>query len=114
LHPLDGIRAIAIIWVYALHTGMNLGGSGFNKCIEEGNPFFIWFFRTSLNGDMGVDLFFVLSGFLIAFILMKEIDKFGEIDFWFFMQGRFIRLLPAVIFFLALFTPLLLTKGSPW
>lgn len=49
-----------------------------------------------LHGDIGVDMFFVLSGFLIAYILMKEHKKYGEIDLASFYRGRFLRIWPAM------------------
>lgn len=46
---------------------------------------------------MAVDVFFVLSGFLIAFILLKEYKKNGgKIDVWHFYTGRFLRLWPVM------------------
>ena len=48
-------------------------------------------------GDLGVDIFFVLSGFLISFILIKEYDKYGQIDTWGFYRGRFLRLWPSLL-----------------
>ena len=46
---------------------------------------------------MGVDMFFVLSGFLISFILLKECDKYeNKIDVFNFYRGRYIRLTPVI------------------
>lgn len=53
------------------------------------------------SGDIGVDIFFVLSGFLIGFILLKEFIKYGgKIDVWNFYRGRFLRLWPMVAFWI--------------
>ena len=46
-----------------------------------------------MNGGMGVDIFFVLSGFLISYILLKECHKYeGRIDIIGFLRGRVLRL----------------------
>jgi peptidoglycan/LPS O-acetylase OafA/YrhL len=50
-----------------------------------------------MSGDSGVDVFFVLSGFLIAFILLKEQKKTGSIDVIQFYIGRYLRLAPVLI-----------------
>ena len=54
--------------------------------------------RMGLSGDDGVDVFFVLSGFLISFILLKEFKKYGgKIDVYNFYRGRYLRLIPVMI-----------------
>lgn len=46
---------------------------------------------------MGVDVFFVLSGFLIGYILLKECEAHdGDLDTWGFLRNRFLRLWPAL------------------
>ena len=56
------------------------------------------FLYVTNKGDFGVDLFFVLSGFLIAYILLKECEKYGPVlDKWNFYRGRILRLYPALI-----------------
>lgn len=44
-----------------------------------------------------MDIFFVLSGFLISFILLKEFKKTGKIDMYAFYRGRFLRLWPVMV-----------------
>jgi len=81
---LDGIRAIAFLIVFFFHT-RNL-------------PF----------GWMGVQLFFVLSGFLITDILLKMKDKLPRRDFFVKFYGRrFLRIFPLYYFYLALLTALI-------
>ena len=50
------------------------------------------------TADLGVDIFFTLSGFLISFILLKECAKYnGMIDIMLFYKSRFFRLWPALL-----------------
>lgn len=70
---LDGLRGIAIAVVVAFHAGVLPGGF------------------------LGVDLFFVLSGFLIASILLREQSATGTIALANFWTRRARRLVPAVI-----------------
>jgi len=72
---LDGIRAIAVVAVLLFHAGVAWLPGGF----------------------LGVDAFFVLSGFLITSILLSEVATTGKIDFKRFYLGRARRLLPALI-----------------
>ena len=74
---LDGIRAVAIGSVVLFHFGMLRGG---------------W---------AGVDIFFVLSGFLITRLLLEERDRTGSIALSAFYGRRVRRLLPALALFIA-------------
>ena len=74
---LDGIRAVAALVVVAFHARI-----GF------------------VNGDLGVDVFFVLSGFLITGILLRS-GSHGHMDYGAFYRRRALRLLPAYFAVLA-------------
>lgn len=63
LPALDGLRAVAIGLVLWQHAGLLFGDRG----IDLGH----WFWQASRAGWWGVDLFFVLSGFLITRILLR-------------------------------------------
>jgi peptidoglycan/LPS O-acetylase OafA/YrhL len=93
LDSLDGLRAIAAIAVVGFHTDFFLLRGGY----------------------VGVDAFFVLSGFLITSILVREIDRSGSIDFLRFYRRRAIRLWPALTAMLAAYIPLAVAVewGSP-
>ncbi|MEO1136911.1 MAG: acyltransferase [Pseudomonadota bacterium] len=80
---LDGLRAIAIIAVVWHHT-----------LRPDNLPMFV-------RGFAGVDLFFVLSGFLIATLLIREKARFGRVSLRNFWARRFLRLMPA--YYLLLF-----------
>lgn len=79
---LDGLRAIAVIAVVLFHA-------------DSSGPF--------SGGFVGVDLFFVLSGFLITSILAGEWRKSGSIDLWAFYRRRFLRLMPPLLLLLAVY-----------
>jgi peptidoglycan/LPS O-acetylase OafA/YrhL len=72
---LDGLRAVAISGVLFFHMGLLPGGF------------------------LGVDVFFVLSGFLITSILLHEWDGFDRIEFRSFYARRAVRILPAFLVF---------------
>ena len=79
---LDGVRGLAILMVYASHTAaLPLAG-----------------------GFFGVDLFFVLSGFLITSILLEEWRETLDISLKAFYARRALRLLPALVLMLAVVT----------
>jgi peptidoglycan/LPS O-acetylase OafA/YrhL len=78
---LDGIRGIAILLVLLEH----------GKILGNGFSF------------IGVNTFFVLSGFLITCLLVEEYDKTGGINFRHFYFRRALRLLPALLAMLVAF-----------
>lgn len=81
---------MAIIWVYIIHY-VTMYNYKFFKCLVD-----VFSFNPARNGDMGVDIFFVLSGYLITDILIREIEKYGRIDKFHFYRSRFFRIWPAL------------------
>ncbi len=79
---LDIIRACAIILVVWSHF----------RLIPR-TPY--WFKWIGLRGHIGVDLFFVLSGWLIGGQLLREVHNTGHIDFVRFWSRRWLRTLPS-------------------
>ena len=105
LAPLDGMRFMAVLWVILIHNTAPSPAATFEfyQCrymLENFIDYWFWLWTLSCNGDMGVDIFFVLSGFLIMYMLSKEYNKYGDIDWSHFMKMRFLRLYPAYVSFL--------------
>ncbi len=82
----DTLRALSIAMVVTAHSLPSLW-------IQEQR---LWHL---ISGDTGVLIFFVISGYLITTLLVKELAKFGKIDFKKFFARRFLRLLPPLIVF---------------
>jgi len=78
LPALDGLRMIAVLLVILYHAGLE-----------------------RIPSDLGVCVFFVLSGFLITWLLMKEREQTGSIALGPFYLRRAFRLLPAYYAYLA-------------
>ena len=85
---LDGVRGAAILLVFAYHV---LRSIPYNTRGAE------WLHRTANTGWIGVDLFFVLSGFLITGILLDT--KSGPGYFRLFYGRRALRILPLYLTF---------------
>ena len=69
---IDGLRAIAVLSVVFFHAGLGVGG-----------------------GFVGVDVFFVISGFLITSLILRDLDRgsFSIVEFW---ERRARRIFPAL------------------
>lgn len=83
--PVDGLRGIAILLVVLAHSGIN---------------HFTRAFHVILGGRIGVDLFFVISGFLITTLLIREKVTTGKISLRYFFIRRALRIIPVVYLFL--------------
>ena len=81
---LDGLRALAIWLVMGYH--------GLDPLSNR--------LALVLNGWMGVDVFFVISGFLITSLLIQEKEEHGTISFKGFYIRRSLRIIPAYVVFL--------------
>jgi len=72
-YVLDGLRAFSVLWVIAFHVMTTVILEGLSPLISSMISF--WPAQVILNGDMGVDVFFVLSGYLIGRILLKDLVR---------------------------------------
>ncbi len=97
---LDLLRAIAIAWVMLFHSFV-VGGLG---------PEYQWLSR---YGWMGVDLFFVLSGFLIGSQVLAPLAAGAKVSFREFYRRRAFRILPAFATVLALYLALPNLREAP-
>jgi peptidoglycan/LPS O-acetylase OafA/YrhL len=92
LLPLDGLRAIAILLVFTGH-------------VEAPGP---W---KAVHGGVGVTLFFVISGFIITTLLLRESDE-RPVDFGAFYIRRAFRILPMYVLVLAVYGVLIFVVGA--
>ncbi|PJZ70316.1 hypothetical protein CH373_12100 [Leptospira perolatii] len=105
---LNGIRGIAIFMLMYVHMFVSL-----RHRVSHDN----WLFANFLeNGSSSIDMFFVLSGFLIAGPLLRELSRKDTIDLKSFYLKRTLRIFPPYYAFLAIQYFLVLpaiAKSSP-
>ena len=75
IHSVDGLRAVAVIAVLLYHLGIGWIPGGF----------------------LGVDLFFVISGYVITGLILDSIERSGGLDLRAFYLSRIRRLVPALV-----------------
>ena len=78
---IDGLRAIAVLLVIFYHAEFSISGINIFKA-----------------GFIGVDIFFVISGYLITSIILKELKETKKFSFLHFYERRIRRLIPALLF----------------
>ena len=86
---IDGLRAIAVISVILYHAEITILGH-----------------RLFKGGFIGVDIFFVISGYLITYIILKELVITGKFKFQKFYERRIRRIIPALLVVMYLSLPL--------
>lgn len=77
---IDGLRAVAVVSVVVYHADLALGG-----------------YEILPGGFLGVDVFFVISGYLISSLLLRELKATGTIGFRNFYERRVRRILPMLL-----------------
>lgn len=90
LYGLDHLRAVAIVLVFGFHYAALFASPE-------------WLKKISTFGWTGVDLFFVLSGYLISSQLFAGIAKGEKISFPAFFLKRFFRIIPAYLLVVAIY-----------
>ena len=88
---IQGLRGVAVLLVVIYHTGLGIPG-----------------------GFVGVDVFFVISGFVITRGLLRELEETNRIDLLSFYRRRIRRLLPALAIMLAVVSALSAVVLSPF
>jgi len=78
---IDGLRTISVFAIIIYHANFVL----FGHTLFQG-------------GFIGVDIFFVISGYLITTLILKEIYKTNQFSFKYFYQRRIRRILPILLF----------------
>ena len=82
---IDGLRAISVLGVIIYHSN-----------------FFVFDNHLFKGGFIGVDIFFVISGYLITSLILKEIYKTNKFSFRNFYERRARRILPVLLFVMIL------------
>ena len=85
---IDGLRAIAVIAVIIYHAKITLTNTQFLQ-----------------GGYLGVDIFFVISGYLITSIILTELIKSNSFSFKYFYERRIRRILPVLLFVMLVALP---------
>ena len=93
LKPVDGLRALSIILVFGFHV-LWCAQLVIRDTYEQFLNLPTWV-QVLKRGALGVELFFVISGFLIGRLLIQEFQRTGTLDLKRFYIRRFVRLMPA-------------------
>lgn len=106
---LDGLRAIAILWVILFHCIHFFAHFNLDVFLEIRSFTELRWMRWGFHG---VDIFFVISGFIISYLLMNEWKERGRISIKDFYYRRALRLLPAY-YLTMLIVSFILSKNLP-
>jgi len=108
----DGLRALSVIWMILLHSLFFMAEFLPQKQLE---PFLEKGWVSLLGkGHFGVDIFFVISGFLIASLLFREHREQAGLSIKRFYGRRFLRLFPVYAICLFLCAILIKINAAQW
>lgn len=103
---LDVLRLVAFALVFLFHTCASIHGE-----MSQAGPIQAFLANLSMAGSYGVDIFFLLSAYLIATLLIRERDRSGTINIRAFYARRILRIWPLYFAFLAV--TLILSRFTP-
>ena len=86
---IDGLRAIAVVSVIFYHSELSYNNINFFN-----------------GGFLGVDIFFVISGYLITSLIIKELYSTNNFSFTYFYERRIRRLIPTLLLVIIACLPL--------
>jgi peptidoglycan/LPS O-acetylase OafA/YrhL len=108
--PIDGLRAISCLWLILFHCcwylGFFLDKDSFSDLVSI--PYLHWIWQ----GNLGVDLFFIISGYLISDHLIKEYLQNNSLNIRKFYAKRFLRIMPVYIAVLIIYGIVIKTNYS--
>lgn len=103
LAPLDGFRAFSLLMVIGFHSiymsKFFISEEAYFSLAADA-PFYL---RWLWAGDLAVDIFFVISGFLISGLLLQEFNRQGRLNYGQFYWRRYLRLSPVYLFFIGIY-----------
>jgi len=98
LPSLNGLRAMSVFIVILHHLSLNNNATFITK-----HQFLMPFYSFFTDGQFGVNVFFVISGYLITLLLIAEKQKTGRISLKDFYIRRTLRIFPAYYFLLLVY-----------
>ncbi|XP_070534770.1 nose resistant to fluoxetine protein 6-like isoform X2 [Ptychodera flava] len=114
---LNGIRVISMFWIIVFHTWLLIASPAYLRNVRQVMehdraklPA-----QVLLNGELGVEAFFVLGGLLVSYLTFKKIEESGglkKVSWLRFFVHRYLRLTPAYAFILLLYATITIHMGE--
>lgn len=106
-----GLRAIAVVMVIAFHLGSLVPLSE----QLQGSALVIWLNQSFSAGFLGVDVFFVISGYLMTSIIFRRVVEADRpvSAVWSFWKARAVRIVPALLFAVLFFSVIAVQLFDP-
>jgi len=109
---LNGMRVLSTAWVVIGHCFLYASGLGPNQFMIEADSL-KWSFQAIGNATISVDTFFLISGMLVSYLLLRELDRNkGRFNIFIFYLHRYLRLTPVYAIILGFIATLMVYIGS--